>query len=135
MSTPQRAIVAAIYADFQAGNLPAILATFHPQIAWEHSSADHGIPWIVPGRGLDAVTRFFSAVGREFDFTHFEVLSLLEEENQVVALLRIEATIRSTGKKIVDHEAHLFTFDAARKVTGYRHILDTHQHLAASQPR
>src|SRR6185437_8178570 len=112
---PLKEIVAQIYREFQAGDVPAIVARFHPQIDWEHSSLDHGIPWIVPGRGLEVVGRFFAEVGREFDFSHFEVLSLLEQDNQVVALLRIEATIRSTGKKIRDHEAHVFTFDADRK--------------------
>ena len=44
------------------------------------------------------------------------------------------ATIRSTGKNIKDHEAHVFKFDAARKAVAYRHILDTHQRRWASRP-
>src|SRR6185437_10014291 len=134
MTMPQREIVAQIYEDFQAGDIPAVITRFHPQIDWEHSSQDHGIPWIVPGRGLEVVGKFFAAVGREFEFSHFEVLSLLEDGATVVALLRIEATIRSTGKKIEDHEAHVFTFDADRKVVAYRHVLDTYQHRWASRP-
>jgi ketosteroid isomerase-like protein len=134
MTTSLKEIVAQVYRDFQAGDAPAIISRFHPQIDWEHSSLDHGIPWIVPGRGLEVVGRFFTEVAREFDFTHFEVLSLFEQGDQVVALLRIEANIRSTGKPIKDHEAHVFTFDAERKVIAYRHILDTHQHRWASRP-
>ena len=132
MNMSKKEIVRAIYQDFQAGDVPAILARFHPRISWEHDTMDHGIPWIVPGQGLSVVERFFAVVGREFAFSHFEVLSLFEGGRQVVALLRIEATIRSTGKPIEDREAHLFTFDDEGRVIGFRHILDSHQHLAAS---
>lgn len=133
MNTPTKEIVRAIYRDFQAGDVPAILARFHPRILWEHDTTEHGIPWIVPGHGFSVVEQFFAVVGREFAFSHFEVLSLFEEKSQVVALLRIEATIRSTGKPIKDYEAHLFTFDDEGRVVAFRHILDSHQHLEASR--
>ena len=50
-----------------------------------------------------------------------------------MALIRLDATVRATGKRVKDLEAHLFTFDDAGRVTRFRHFVDTHQHLLASQ--
>jgi ketosteroid isomerase-like protein len=125
--------VQAIYQAFGAGKVPEILDALHENVKWEHDSVDHGIPWLKPGRGKLHAMEFFKTVGREFEMSRFDVKGLFENGPQVIALIDIEAKIRSTGKPIKDVEIHLWTFNDAGKVKYFRHVVDTHQHLLASK--
>jgi ketosteroid isomerase-like protein len=122
-----------IYQAFGTGDIPGIVAKLNEDVEWEHDALDHGIPWLVPGRGTAHALSFFGVVGREFDISKFEVGALMEAGQQVVAVIHIEATIRSTGKRLRDLELHLWSFDAAGRVAKFRHVVDTHQHWLASR--
>lgn len=124
--------VQAIYEAFSKGDIPAILERLHPEVEWEHDSASHGIPWIVPRRGRAEVAQFFHALAA-LDFQVFEPVALLEGAGQVAGIIRLEATYRPTGKTIKDLEAHLFTFEQDGRVLRFRHFVDTHQHLLATR--
>ena len=128
------ATVQQIYQAFGRGDIPAIIETLAEDVEWEHDALDHGIPWLVPGRGKSHVLSFFGVVQKELDISQFDVRSILAGENQVVAVIAIEATVRSTGKRYRDFELHLWTFDERGKVVKFRHIVDTHQHWLALQP-
>ena len=125
--------VQAIYQAFGTGNVPGILERLSDDVDWEHDSVDHGIPWLKPGRGKSHVLKFFEIIGREFEISQFDVKSLFESGPQVIALINIQAKIRSTGKSLKDYELHVWTFDAKGKVSAFRHVADTVQHLAASK--
>lgn len=125
--------VQAIYAAFARGDIPALLEQLSDDVEWEHDSVDHGVPWLKPGRGKPHVASSFATTGQAFDVKSFEVLNLLAGGDQVVAICRIDAAIRATGKPLRDYEAHVWTFGAAGKVTRFRHVVDTHQHLLASR--
>ena len=125
--------VKGIYAAFGRGDVPAILETLTEKVKWEQDALDHGIPWLKPGLGKLHVLECFKIIGREFEMSRFDVKSLLENGSQVVAMILIEAKIRSTGKPIRDHEVHVWNFDDQGKVKGFRHIVDTHQHYLASK--
>ncbi len=122
-----------IYEAFGRGDVPAILGRLHPDVAWEHNSVDHGIPWLVPRLGRDDVVHFFESL-QQIEFHRFEPVSMLEGPGQVAALIHLEATVRATGIRVVDFETHVFTFDASGLVTHFRHFADTHQHLKAVRP-
>jgi uncharacterized protein len=124
--------VQSIYESFAKGDIPAILERLHPDVEWEHDAVAHGIPWIVPRRGRTEVVKFFEVLAG-LDFHVFEPTALLEGPGQVMGVIRMEASVRATGKRVKDLEAHLFTFDDAGRVTRFRHFADTHQHLLASQ--
>lgn len=125
--------VQAIYQAFGTGNIPGIVDRLADDVEWEHDSVDHGIPWLKPGRGKPHVLGFFGIVGKDLEISKFDVRSLLEGGSQVVALIGIEAKVRSTGKSYKDYEAHVWTFNAQGKVSAFRHLVDTHQHLMASK--
>lgn len=120
--------VQAIYEAFGRGDIPAILERLHPDVEWEHDTVAHGIPWVVPRRGRAAVGEFFQSLAA-LEFHVFEPVALLEGAGQVAGIIKLEATFRSTGKRMKDLEAHLFTFDESGRVTRFRHFIDTYQHL------
>ncbi len=124
--------VQAIYRAFGRGDVSAILERIDPDVEWEHDAVDHGIPWLVPRRGREAVAGYFQSLSaleiRRFEPTHF-----LANDTQVFASLRVEATVRATGREFKDFEGHLFSFDARGRVVRFRHFVDTWQHLTASR--
>jgi len=81
------------------------------------------------------VQSLFGTGAREFERTRFEVGALMEAGNQVTAVIQIEATIRSIGKRLRDLQLHLWSFDARGQVAKFRHVVDTHQHWRVSRAR
>ncbi len=120
--------VQAIYGAFGRGDVPAILATMTDDVVWENDLDHSPAPWIIPGTGKAHVGRFFEVVGRSLEFHHFSVDSLLANENQVAAVVRVKVTSRETGKTASDLEIHLWAFDHAGKVRAFRHFADTLKH-------
>ncbi len=127
-------VVKEIYGAFGRGDVPAIMERLAEDIEWEHDSVDHGIPYLKPGRGREHVLAFFQRIGRDAEFTRFEVENLLVGGDQVAAILRVEATYRPTGKHFSDYEIHVWSFDGRGRVRGFKHVVDTHVHLLATSP-
>ena len=122
--------VRAIYRAFGAGDIPALLGHLDPDIEWEHDAADHGVPWLAPGRGHEHVARFFERL-QALELRHFEPLAFLAGENQVAVTVRLKAVVKATGCSIEDVEVHLWTVGREGRMVRFRHVLDTHQHFAA----
>lgn len=126
------ATIRKIYEAFGRGDVPAILEHISPEVHWEFGTPDHGIPWLVQGRGREGVLSFFQAVGAELAFERFEVLAVMGEGEWVVGLIHLEAVAKRTGKRFREEcEAHIWRFDPQGRVIGMRHAADTATHLAA----
>lgn len=126
--------VKSIYAAFGRGDVPAILETLAEDVEWEPDAIDHGIPWIVPGRGRATAARFFEAL-RGFDVKHFGVRAVMGDGDLVVGLVEIDFVWKPTGKRLVERcEAHIWRFDAKGRVASMKHAADTHQHWLVSRP-
>lgn len=126
--------VQAIYEAFGTGDVPAILDHLAEDVTWDQHYPDRGVPWLKPRRGKDEVVGFFEAVGGGLEFTRFEPLNLLEGGDQVAAVIGLEATVKETGAKLVEEaEVHLWTFGPDGKVTDFRHVVDTLQHVEAAK--
>ncbi len=125
------ATVNGIYAAFGKGDVPAILEVMSPEVHWEFGTPDHGIPWLREGRGREAVLGFFQTLGAELEFKKLEPLAVMGEGDWVVALIRLEAVHRRTGKTLREEcEAHVWRLDAQGRVVAMRHAADTASHLA-----
>jgi ketosteroid isomerase-like protein len=130
------ATVQAIYEAFGRGDIPAILEKLSEDVAWDQwaggsPAANAGIPYLVPHTGREDVGEFFAALGG-LEFHAFEPTGFLEGGNQVAAVIRLEVTQKSTGKRIEDEEVHLWTFNDAGQVVSFRHFLDTAKHLVGA---
>lgn len=125
------AVVQAIYEAFGRGDIPAILGHLADDVEWEYGVNSTDVPWLQPRRGRAAVTGFFESLAA-LDIHSFKVNTLLADDTVVVALTALDATVRSTGLRIVEEdEAHMWYFDEAGKVARFRHRIDTHQQWKA----
>ena len=79
------------------------------------------IEWVVPGdpadnpdagtfKGKEAVMGWFGGLGSNLDFTTFEPREFIAQNDKVVSLVYAEATARKTGRTLINHEAHVWTF-------------------------
>lgn len=93
------------------------------------------MPWLEPGRGPAHVGKFLRTAGEQLDFKYFKVNHVLEGKGVVVALCSLEATVKATGKKMVEtDEPHVWYFNEQGKVNKFRHAPDTYQQFQALQP-
>jgi ketosteroid isomerase-like protein len=129
------ATVQSLYEAFGRGDVPAILEYLAEDVAWERwdsplSAAEAGIPYLQPRTGRAEVTGFFEALGG-LEFHAFETYAFLESGDKVAVQVRIDVTVKGSGKRVQDDEVHLWTFNAAGKVAAFRHYADTGKHIAA----
>ena len=120
-----------IYAAFGRGDAPAIIEQMADDVDWEFGASQHRIPWLVNGRGRAAVKSFFDSLAA-LDFHEFRPLAVMGEADWVVALVRLECTVKSTGRKLREEcEAHIWRFDERGRVAAMRHAADTWHHAWA----
>ena len=124
-----------IYAAFRRGDIPAILDNLSPDIAWEQPATSIELPWMKPREGRNGAAEFFASLS-DMEISRFDVHTILEGPDTAVALFDFEATIKATGGRIVEKDAvHLWRFNPAGQATQFRHRIDTHQYLLASEGR
>lgn len=124
--------VQTIYEAFGRGDVPTILGHLADDVEWEYGHVSTNVPWLQPHRGRARVTGFFQAMA-DMEIQKFEPKTFLADGNVVAVLIDLEATVRSTKRRIVEEdEVHLWYFDANGKVSRFRHRADTFQHWAAS---
>lgn len=115
-----------IYAAFGRGDVPAILACLAEDVEWEYGTPPNPVPWLQPLRGRAQVPRFFDTLVTQVEFHGFVPKHCLGEGRLVVGIVDLDATVRATGKRVVEvDEVHLFHFDEAGRVARFRHRADT----------
>jgi len=120
-----------IYSAFGRGDVTSILERLSLGVTWEYGASSSVLPWLLPRRGREAVRGFFESL-EELELLRFEPTRFLQTDGIVVVLFDFEATVKATGRRIVEEdEVHIWHFDAEGQVVRFRHRLDTHQHWLA----
>jgi steroid delta-isomerase-like uncharacterized protein len=118
-------IVDGVYKAFAIGDIPSVLGAMDAKIVWneaESNSLADGNPYIGPDAVLNGV---FVRLGAMYDGFKLKNIKLHEmSDNQVLATLRYDATVKATGKKIDAQVAHLWTLKDG-KVIAFQQYVDT----------
>lgn len=123
-----------IYAAFGAGDIPAILARLADDVDWGYGRAANEVSWLQRQRGREAVTGFFESLGR-LEFHNVAPKELLEKDGIVVALVDVDFTVKSTGKRVTEEdEVHVWRFNADGKAARFKKGLDSLAHERAFKP-
>lgn len=113
------AIIRGIYAAFAAGDMPAVLASFAPQIRWHEAE---GFPYGGLYTGPDQVLEnVFMKLGTEWE--NFAALpdEYVSEGGTVVALGRYQGVYKATGKEISVPMAHVWKLRDGRVAEFFQH--------------
>ena len=125
-------VIKSVYGAFSKGDVPGILEFCAENVDWDNSRvASVECPWNGNFKGRKNVPKFFEAVGEHLDIVVFEPKEFLHNGNHVAVHLRIESTVKRTGKKILNDAIHFWTFDTSNRISAYRHYNDTAAELAA----
>jgi ketosteroid isomerase-like protein len=138
MNTEQLiSLVGGIYSAFGKGDIPAILEHVQEDTVWEYGHTGHGVPWLLPRKGKAGAGEFFASIPQYLDIQKFAVNALLggaatDGHPLVAACVDIEAVVKPTGKRFIENdEVHLWHFDTRGRLTKFRHVVDSHQHVTA----
>ena len=119
-------IIDNMYKAFATGDMPTVLGSMHPNIEWneaEGNSLADGNPYI----GSDAILNgVFARLGANHEYFHLKDIQLHNmSDNKVLATLRYDAKVKTTGKVYNVQAAHLWTLNADGKVIAFQQYVDT----------
>lgn len=133
MNSDHVSIVRQVYDAFARGDVPAVLATFHPHIDWREAEgyayAD-GNPYIGPEAVLHGV---FGRLMSDWDGFTVTPREFLPTPDGAVTLGRYAGTNKETGRALDAQFAHVWRVHEG-KIRAFQQFTDTAQFAGASQP-
>lgn len=94
MSEENVEIVRRIGHAFEAGDFAALGELCHPEVEWHE---DPSFPEADVYRGIEAIAAYSKSFSSEFAEIHYEIVDLIDENDQVLAHMRITGTGRTSG--------------------------------------
>ncbi len=98
------------YEAFGRGDMAALAEVMADDIEWVSSGDPDDDPNAGTFKGKEAVLGWFGGLASTLDFTTFEPREFIAQNDKVVSLVYAEATVRDTGRAVVNPEAHVWTF-------------------------
>ena len=118
------------YEAFGRGDVAALAELMADDIEWVDPGDPDESPLAGTYRGKEEVLGWFGKLAEQVDFSAFEPRDFIAQGDKVVSLVHAEATVRSTGRSMVQDEAHVWTFRDG-KVARFQIYLDTAAAAAA----
>ena len=118
------------YEAFGRGDMAALAEVMADDIEWVSPGDPDDDPNAGTFKGKEAVLGWFGGLASSLDFTTFEPREFIAQNDKVVSLVYAEATVRDTGRAVVNHEAHVWTFRDG-KLARFQNYFDTAAAAAA----
>ena len=116
-----------IYDAFAKGDVPTVLAGFHPDIEWRqaegHPYQPGGAAWVGPQAVLD---NLFMRIGAEWDGFTITIRHLLDAGDHIVMEGRYTGTYKPTNKAYDSQACHVLGFRDGKLAT-FQQYLDSAQ--------
>ena len=103
-------LVQSAYEAFGRGDMAALAEVMADDIEWVDPGDPDDDPNAGTFKGKEAVLDWFGGLASTIDFTTFEPREFIAQDDKVVSLVYAEATVPKTGRTLVNHEAHVWTF-------------------------
>src|SRR4051794_5621937 len=130
MSDSNTDVISGLYAAFGRGDIPAILQLLDADVAWH---APLTLPHGGEFSGRDGVAGFFEGLGATWDGLGLDLQDLVSSGDRVVALARIDGTLRATGEQTGYSSAHCWTLrDGA--IVRFDEYVDTPLSMPGARP-
>jgi ketosteroid isomerase-like protein len=114
-----REIIERLYAGFAAGDVPAVLGSFDPEISWTEAA---GFPYAGTYIGPDAVLQnVFMRLATEWEGFAAVPSQFVSEGDTVVAIGEYSGTFNATGKAMKTPMVHVWTLKDGKIVNFVQH--------------
>jgi ketosteroid isomerase-like protein len=124
-----------VYAAFGRGDIPTVMAAFHPQLEWREAEGNpyqpSGAPWI---GGQEVLEKLFMRLGGDWDAFTVHVGTLHDAGEYVVTEGRYTGTFKATGKSLDAQMSHVLRFKDG-KLLSFQQYVDTGQMQAVMTSR
>lgn len=124
--------VQSLYAAFQRGDIPAVIAGLQPDVVWHMVGRASDYSRLGLRKGVKGVEEFFKILGENEDFTEFHPTDFFADGDRVFALGHLTTRFKKTGKAVTTDWIHMFTVKGG-KVAAFKEFLDTAQFAQASR--
>ena len=116
-----------IYEAFGKGDIPTVLAAFHPQIEWRQAEGNpyhmDGSAWIGPQAVLE---NLFMRIGAEWDGFTVTTQKIHDAGEYVIMEGRYTGTYKPSGKKLDSQLCHVMRIQGG-KLVSFQQYLNTAQ--------
>ena len=124
-----------IYAAFSRGDIPTVLAGFHPEVQWRQAEGNpyqpDGASWVGPQAVLE---KLFMRIAAEWDGFTVTVRALHDAGEHVVMEGRYTGTYKPSGRSVDAQVCHVLRFREG-KLLGFQQYVDTGQLQAVMATR
>jgi uncharacterized protein len=118
------------YEAFGRGDMPALAEVMADDIEWTIPGDPSDNPTAGTYRGKDEVLGWFGKLAEDLDYSAFEPRDFIAQGDKVVSVVHAEATVRNTGRPVVNDEVHFWTFEGG-KLARFQVYFDTAAAAAA----
>lgn len=98
------------YEAFGRGDMAALAEVMADDIEWVSPGDPADDPNAGTFKGKEAVLAWFGGLASTLEFTTFEPREFIAQNDKLVSLVYAEATVRDTGRAVINPEAHVWTF-------------------------
>ena len=124
-----------IYAAFARGDIPTVLAGFHPEVQWREAEGNpyqpDGAAWVGPQAVLE---KGFMRIGAEWDGFTVTVRALHDAGEHVVMEGRYTGTYKPSSRSVDAQVCHVLSFRDG-KLVSFQQYVDTGQLQAVMAKR
>jgi uncharacterized protein len=119
-----------LYAAYARGDMEAATADLAEDVDWAAEASSDAVPWYGRYRGKSHVPAFFAAITTNVDVTEFDIVTVANNDTDVIAVVRWAYTVIATGKTASMFMQHWFRF-ADGKIVFFRGSEDSDQSARA----
>jgi ketosteroid isomerase-like protein len=116
-------IVQSGYEKFGSGDIEGLLQLFSKEILWQVPTVENA-PFTGTREGINEASDFFKLLSENETFTRFEPLEFIAQNDKVVVLGELAATVIPTGHNYESQWVHIFTVRDG-KITSFQEFFDT----------
>lgn len=126
-------LVRTAYANFQKGDISAIIAVMDEDVEWKLPGSTEDIAILGTRHGRDGVADFFATLASTEEVLQFEPREFLAQGDRVVVLGHYSWRVIATGRVAESDWAHVFTVRDG-KVKAFQEYSDTASLVEAYRP-
>jgi len=116
-------IVQSGYEKFGSGDIEGLLQLFSDDVLWQVPIVENA-PFTGTRQGIGEAAEFFKLLSENETFTRFEPLEFIAQNDKVVVLGEVAATVTSTGRSFESPWVHIFTVRDG-KIAEFQEFFDT----------
>lgn len=114
-----------MYEAMNRGDVMSMIELVAEDVVWGYEVAHSDAPWHTTVHGKRGITRYIGALIENVQMHGIEPQAYVVSDQQVVARVRTDYTIRKTGKRVSLEQVHWWSFDQTGRINRLWHWEDT----------